>query len=114
LDTEFNPDSVAPRIGFESEGGLWGRIHQAAYLESDTPYGSPFTGRQFTNDEVYVNGCKQNELRHQNQKIEGIIHYVRMRYDSARTQLEDLRATMPRGSSGASFSQIVETLPARS
>ena len=39
LDTEFNPRAIAAQIGTKSEGGLWERIQQAAYLESDTPWG---------------------------------------------------------------------------
>jgi hypothetical protein len=33
----------------------------------------------------------------------GVHHYVRMRYDSARKQLDELRRRDPVGSSGASF-----------
>ena len=81
------------------------------YLESATPYGPPFTGRQFTNDEVYLSGCRQNELRHWQEKAEGIIHYVRMRRDSARQQLEQLRETTPRATDSASFPAMMEPLP---
>ena len=91
LDTQFNPDAFSQQIAADSSDGLWGRVCQAAYLESATPYGQPFTGRQFTNDEVYLSGCKQNELRHGQEKADGIINYVRMRRDSARQQLEQLR-----------------------
>ena len=45
LDTESNPSAFAAQIGAESEGGLWDRFRQAAYLESDTPHGLRFTGR---------------------------------------------------------------------
>lgn len=110
IDTEFNPKSIAARIGAEGAGGLWDRVRQAAYLESATPYGQPFTGRQFSNDEVYSAGCRQYELRHGNEKAEGIVHYVRMRRDSARRQLEDLRKAMPRASDAA-FPVELETLP---
>jgi hypothetical protein len=96
LDTEFNPRAFAGQIGRESEGGLWDRVRQAAYLESGTPYSRPFTGRQFTNDEVYSTGCQQRGLRHGRKKMEGIVHYVRMRRDSARAQLKRLRQTTPR------------------
>ena len=96
LDTQFNPDAFSQQIAADSSDGLWGRVCQAAYLESATPYGQPFTGRQFTNDEVYLSGCKQNELRHGQEKVDGIINYVRMRRDSARQQLEQLRKEMPR------------------
>jgi len=110
IDTEFNPDSMAARIGAEGAGGLWDRVRQAAYLESVTPYGQPFTGRQFSNDEVYLSGCRQYELRHGNEKAEGIVDYVRMRRDSAGRQLEDLRKTMPRAGA-ADFPVDIETLP---
>jgi hypothetical protein len=96
LDTEFNPRAFAAQIGRESEGGLWDRVRQAAYLEADTPHGRPFTGRQYTNDEVYWTGYQQRGLRHGRKKMEGIVHYVRMRRDSARAQLKRLRQTTPR------------------
>jgi hypothetical protein len=96
LDTEFNPKAIAAQIGPHSEDGLWYRVRQAAYLESDTPNGRPFTGRRYSNDEVYRSGCRQRELRHGKKTVEGIVHYVRMRHDSARGQLRRLRRTMPR------------------
>jgi hypothetical protein len=111
LDTQFNPDAFGHQIAADSDDGLWGRVCQAAYLESATPYDQPFTGRQFTNDEVYLSGCKQNELRRGNQKAEGIIHYVRMRHDSARQQLEQLRKTTPRVTDRGSFPGTMEPLP---
>ncbi|HZC73233.1 MAG TPA: CotH kinase family protein [Jatrophihabitans sp.] len=104
LDTEFNPTAIDARIG---STGLWDRVVPTAYLESDTPSGSPFTGRQFTNDEVYRSGFEQFELRHGPAFILGIHHYVRMRYDRARSQLQDLRRQDPAGSSGAAFGALV-------
>jgi hypothetical protein len=111
LDTEFNPASIAAQIGAESEGGLWGRVRQAAYLESDTAHGRPFTGRKFSNDEIYWSGCRQRELRHGRKKMEGIVHYVRMRRDSARAQLKRLRRTMPRTVDDGAFPATTERLP---
>ena len=96
LDTEFNPKAIAAQIGPRSEDGLWYRVRQAAYLESDTPDGRPFTGRRYSNNEVYRSGCRQHELGHGKKTMEGIVHYVRMRHDSARAQLRRLRRTMPR------------------
>jgi hypothetical protein len=96
LDTEFNPRAFATQIGTHSPDGLWQRVRQAAYLESDTPWGRPFTGRQFSNDEIYWSGYRQHEMRRGRKKVEGIVHYVRMRRDSARAQLKQLRRTMPR------------------
>lgn len=103
LDTAFTPAAVAERMGTADGNGLWQRINRAAYLEADTPYSTPFTGRQFTNDEVYRAGYAQEHLQHGNSSIEGIYHFVRMRYESARTQLHALRATYPAGASGAHF-----------
>ncbi len=100
LGTDFNPRAISAQIGAHSEGGLWDRVRQAAYLESDTPHGRPFTGRQFSNDEIYWSGCRQRELRHGRKTMEGIVHYVRMRRDSARAQLKQLRQTMPRAADG--------------
>ena len=96
LDTEFNPRAFATQIGTHSPDGLWQRIRQAAYLESDTPCGRPFTGRQFSNDEIYWSGYRQHEMRRGRKKTEGIVHSVRMRRDSARAQLKQIRRTMPR------------------
>ncbi len=114
LDTTFNVDAISAGLAPDRADGLWERVCHAAYLESDTPHGRPFTGRQFSNDEVYLAGNKQNELRHGNAKIEGIVHYVRMRYDSAREQLGMLRGTFPRGGSGATFPGVEEPVPDRS
>ena len=103
LDAAFTPAAVAARMGTPDGNGLWQRVDQAAYLEADTPYAAAFTGRQFTNDEVYRGGFAQEYLRHGNSSIEGIYHFVRMRRDSARAQLQTLRATYPAGASGAHF-----------
>ncbi len=112
IDNEFNPGTISAVIGADSGNGLWARVRQAAYLESGTPYGQPFTGRQFTNDEVYLSGCRQNELRHGNEKAEGIVHYVRMRRDSARQQLQQLRKTTPRATDPAAFAAAMENTAA--
>ena len=58
LDTEFTPGALDARMRGDPQGSLWPRIAQAAYLEADTPWGAPFTGRQFTNDEVYRSGAR--------------------------------------------------------
>jgi spore coat protein CotH len=113
LDTRFTPDAVSRELGMGDGDGLWQRISQAAYLESDTQYGRPFTERQFTNDDVYRAGHEQQELHQDGAAILGIYHYVRMRYDRARSELEKLRTTYPAGASGASFPAAEEILPAR-
>jgi hypothetical protein len=109
LDTEFNPGAFAAQIGARCEDGLWHRVRRAAYLESDTPYGRPFTGRRYSNDEVYQSGCRQHELRHGKKRMDGIVHYVRMRHDSARAQLKGLRRKYPRTAGG--FPLAAEQLP---
>ncbi len=111
LDTAFSHDVVLGLMGPEGGGGLWDRVRHAAYLEADTPYSPPFTGRQFTNDEVYLTGCMQNETRRGEAKVEGIVHYVRMRCDSARQQFAALRKAYPNGASGATFPGVIEPLP---
>jgi hypothetical protein len=83
----------------------------SAYFEADHPLSPPFTGRQFTNDEVYRAGHEQQELRHGNEFTLGIYHYTRMRYDRAREQLAKLRQTYPAGASGATFPTTPEPLP---
>ena len=112
LDTQFNPRAIAGQIAPESGGGLWSRVCQAAYLESAAPAGQPFTGRQFTNDEVYRSGWKQYELQHEKARCEGIVHYVRMRHDSARQQLAQLRGATPRANGGAGFPAVVPSAAA--
>jgi hypothetical protein len=101
LDTVFNLDAVAAAIAPDRPDGLWERVRHAAYLESDTPHGKPFTGRQFSNDEVYLSGSKQNELRHGNAKIEGIYHLrphaVRQRPGAAGDPARDLSERRQRG-----------------
>jgi len=111
LDTMFSPKKIAAQIGQEFDGGLWDRVRQAAYLESTTPDGRPFTGRKFSNHEVYLNGYRQHELWHGKAKIEGIIHYVRMRCDSARAQLRQLRQTIPHAVDREDFPARMESLP---
>lgn len=83
LSTDFTPDAIAARMGITGGIGLWQRVTQSAYLEADFPHAWPFTGRQFTNDEVYRAGYAQEFLRHDRNSIQGIYHYVRMRSDSA-------------------------------
>ncbi len=92
LDSGFSTTAICARMGTPDGQGLWQRVCRSAYLESDSPGGQPFTGRQFSNDEVYQAGFAQRELQHANASILGIYHYVRMRYDSARGQLGQLRA----------------------
>jgi hypothetical protein len=58
-----------------------------------------------------LSGCKQNELRHGNERVDGIVHYVRMRRDSARQQLQQLRKTTPRATDSAAFAATMETPP---
>ena len=113
LDTDFNPEAMAAAVGSDGGDGLWGRVRQPAYLESHTPYEPPFTGRQFTNDEVYRSALGQQRLRHRDATIEGILDFVRMRHDSARKQLKVLRKNDPQGASGASFCGVMESLPAQ-
>ncbi|WP_433293474.1 CotH kinase family protein [Actinoplanes sp. CA-030573] len=98
LATDFTPDALTARMN-----ALWPRVVPSAYLEADFPNSAPFTGRVFTNDEVYRAGHEQQELRHGNEFILGIYHYARMRCDSAHEQLTALRKTFPAGASGATF-----------
>ena len=113
LDTGFSPEAFAALIGDDGDDGLWQRVSQAAYLESATPNGAPFTGRQWTNDEVWRSGCRQKELRHGNAHVYGIVRYVRMRRDRAREQLARLRRDLPAGAGGADFPAALEPLPTR-
>lgn len=110
LDTDFTPAAIAARMGTPDGDGLWQRINQAAYLEAETPYAPAFTGRQFTNDEVWSAAYTQEHLHHSNTSIEGISGYVTMRYDSARAQLATLRSSYSTGG-GASFGSTRRSAP---
>lgn len=111
LDTEFRPEFIADLMVGATPSALWSRVARSAYLEADTPHGRPFTGRQFTNDQVYWSGYAQHELVRPDSRIEGIVHFVRMRRDRAAEQLTRLRRTWPRGASGAVFTGVPEPLP---
>ncbi len=100
LADTFAPAKVDAMIGLDG-GGLWQRVATGAYLESDTPHGQPFTGRQYTNDEVYQNAHRQHELRHGDTFVLGIHHYLRMRHDRARQQLAAARRAETGGVGGA-------------
>ncbi len=103
LDTWFNPEAVAQKIGTEGGNGIWELIRHSAYAEADGPQSPPHTGRQWTNDQLYWNGFQNQELYANGGKLEGILHYVAMRHDSAKAQLAELRKSIPKGSSGETF-----------
>jgi hypothetical protein len=111
LDCCINDAWIERRIGEEGRSGLWERLRHSAFLEAATPTAAPHTGRQFTNDQVYWNGFVHHELRTGSQTTLGILHFVRMRHDSARAQLATLREAHPSGSSGARFPAEHEALP---
>ena len=85
LDTTLAPASIDAELA-----RLWPRVATSAYAESDTPYGAPFTGRLFSNDEVYRHVVLQWEVARPDRFINGIRHYVLMRHDRARDQLKTL------------------------
>jgi CotH kinase protein len=111
LDTDFAPAAMRTLMGVDDQPGLWQRVIPSAYFEADFPQSPPFTGRQFSNAEVYRAGHEQQELRHGSEFVLGIHHYTRMRYDSAREQLAELRQAYPAGAGGATFPTAPEPLP---
>jgi hypothetical protein len=105
LDQFFNPSQVA-----SYRKALWQHIRTAAFLESDFQwcdntgrYKCAHTGRQFANHEVFLQGDQQEFMQRGNMTLEGIDHYVKMRYGNVKQQLAKWRQTFPRGSSGATF-----------
>ena len=110
LDTSLAPGAIQAQLSAPGTG-LWDRVSASAYLESDTPTGQPFTKRQFTNDEFYRHASLQEELHKGEGSYLGIVNYMRMRHDSARDQLAQLRKAHPRGASGATFDGVMEKLP---
>jgi hypothetical protein len=121
LDEIFNGDFVLAHIGDRGTGGAWDRVVQSAFLEADGPRHAPHTGRQFTNDQVFHNGFAHIELPNRSEVTLGfgdpftlgILHHVRIRHDTARAQLAELRETFPRGSSGVTFPEPMTPVPAR-
>jgi hypothetical protein len=121
LDNVLNERAIQERIGTETSnrrGGLWDLVRDSTFLESDTPTGAPHTGRQFTNDQVYWNGFRGYSLRIGGQHTLGILRdpdggggYVHLREQSAREDLANLRRTITRGSSGATFPARPGRLP---
>lgn len=91
LDKHFNAGAISPR-----RAQLWRHVRDAAFLESDTDSGAAHTGRQYTNHQVYQQGDAQEELSNGAGHLEGIDHYVEMRHDSAKQQLNALRSQYPR------------------
>jgi len=110
LDHWFNEDYILGLIGEDETGGFWDSVRTSAYLEAGSPDEAPHTGRRFTNDQIYWNGYQHQELHIGDMEILGILHYVRMRHDRARYELEQWREIYARGESGAVF-PAAPTLP---
>ena len=113
LDNYFSVDKISMQ-----RKGLWEHVRSAAFLESDFSdcrntgsFPCAHTGRKFSNHEVFLQGEAQVQLDRGHNKIEGIDHFVRMRHDSARDQLANLRKRHPKGSSGADFSKPESWIP---
>lgn len=111
LEQYFNDGWVVAQIGQEGSGGLWDRVRASARLESDGERDGAHTGRRWTWEQVYWNGFRHEQLVVDAQRFTGILHYVRMRHDSALAQLQRMRADHPRGSSGATFPPTIDALP---
>lgn len=109
-DTYFTDAWVTEQIGDDTHG-LWSRVKNAAFLESDTPDGAPHTGRQFTNHEIHEHAWEHEQLDRNGLHLEGIVHYFRMRHDNVKSQLARLRTDHPRGSSGATFPAAPSPIP---
>jgi hypothetical protein len=109
-DTFFTEQWVNAQVGDDGRG-LWSRVKSAAYLESDSDSGPSHTGRQFTNHEVWQHGNQHWEFDRGGHRLEGILHFMKMRHDSVKNQLAQLRGRHPRGSSGATFPAQPESIP---
>ena len=59
LDTTFDPATIAARI---APGGLWDRVRQSAFLESDFPTGPQHTRRNFINHDIWRHVERQETL----------------------------------------------------
>jgi hypothetical protein len=58
---------------------LYQHINKAVYQESDCPLCRPYTGRQFSNHIFYLHTVLDQEVRHNNSKVEGIRHFSTVR-----------------------------------
>lgn len=108
LDTTFAPSTIAARI---APDGLWDRVRQSAFLESDFPWGPQHTGRRFVNHDIWRHTDRQERLQFADRTLDAITDFARRRHDSARTQLADLRTRHPAGSSGATFPAAPDPVP---
>jgi spore coat protein CotH len=119
LDELFNERALLDLIGGDDSGGFLDRARQGAMAEGN--FGEPsHTGRQFTNDQVERHGFRHEELQNGSQHIFGVLHFARMRNDSAREQLarwragdaDPARGAFPRGASGGEFPPEPTPIPA--
>lgn len=108
LDTTFDPGRIASRI---APNGLWDRVRQSAFLESDFPGGPQHTKRNFINHDIWRHVDRQESLRFADRTLEAITSFARRRNDSARAQLAALRAQHPAGASGAAFPTGPDPIP---
>ena len=107
LDTAFSPAAVRRAIGDDGRRRAVAARHARRRTWSPTrrtARRSPVASSPTTR--CTAPGTQQYELRHGKEFVLGIHHYVRMRYDSAREQLDELRRRDPVGSSGASFAAL--------
>jgi spore coat protein CotH len=71
----------------------WSTIQKSEKLETDLN-GNIRTHRQFTNEQVDINGYQNNFLQKDGARIFGIKHFVIMRHDSAKKQIIEKRAKL--------------------
>lgn len=116
----FHPKLVDEYIGDRGTGHLWDRIRTSAFMEdaafcqpdkNQVCSGNPKTGRAYSNDQVYHNGFRHDELAdgsvsaNVSQFTLGIHHFLEIRrqlLDGELNQLRELRK-IGRGQSGVVF-----------
>ncbi|MBN1948001.1 MAG: CotH kinase family protein [Bradymonadales bacterium] len=111
MDAIFTEAWFEQQIGASGEGGLWDLLEPSALLEAEEDDSQPFTGRQFTNNQLVQNGYEGRELWQDNNHSLGILQYVHLRRQSVESQLVQWRQRFPTGSSGVSFPQQPGEIP---
>jgi len=100
IETQFTPEAID-----SLRGGLWNRLEQSVYLESQTPWGPPDTFRPWTNDQVYRHAVLNQQFDATGGPVDGIevpgiADFVKSRRDTVAPQLKGESL----GHSGVDFS----------
>jgi hypothetical protein len=122
----FAPEIIDDYIGDRGTGGLWDRIRISAFAE-DSSFcrpdkgefcsGSPGTGRGYSNDQVFHNGLRHDQLEvgsvpaNSSQFTLGIHHFLQIRKELLGGELDELRSMRNIGADESGTTFPVEPTP---